>query len=220
MSSDPSQPARDLAKLRVDYAQSSLSEQEVDPDPIRQLIRWLDEAVAAQVNEPNAMTVATTDGLRPSARILLLKHIDADGLVFFTNYQSRKAAELDANVHAAAVFWWPELQRQVRVEGTTTRTSREVAERYFSSRPGPARLGSAVSPQSRVVSSREELDRRLAELSAQYPDGNVPCPAHWGGYCLRPDVVEFWQGRQARLHDRIEYSRNDQAGWIIRRLAP
>jgi pyridoxamine 5'-phosphate oxidase len=220
MSSDSPQPVRDLARLRVDYAQSSLSERNVDPDPIRQLIRWLDEAVAAQVNEPNAMTVATTDGVRPSARIMLLKHIDADGLVFFTNYQSRKAAQLDANAHAAVVFWWPELQRQVRVEGTTSRTSREVSERYFSSRPPESRLGSAVSPQSRTIASRDELDRRLAELSSQYPDGNVPCPAHWGGFCLRPLIVEFWQGRQARLHDRIEYSWNEPAGWIIRRLAP
>jgi pyridoxamine 5'-phosphate oxidase len=211
---------RSLAELRVEYSQRTLSEQDVDPDPIKQLIRWLDEAVAAQVHEPNAMTVATCQGSRPTARIMLLKSVDQDGLVFFTNYQSRKAGQLDANPHAATVFWWPELQRQVRTEGTITRTSVKQSEEYFRQRPLTSRLGSAASPQSRVIASREELERRMEELAMQYPNGDVPCPPHWGGYCLRPHTIEFWQGRQSRLHDRLEYSWNDTAGWVVRRLAP
>jgi pyridoxamine 5'-phosphate oxidase len=212
--------SRDLAQLRVDYAARALSELEVDPDPIRQFILWLDQAIAVRAHEPNAMTLATTDGTRPSARVVLLKHIDGDGLVFFTNYHSRKAAQLDSNPHAAAVFWWPELHRQVRVEGTISRTTRERSEDYFNRRPPESRLSAAASPQSRIVPSREALEQRVAELAEQYPDGNVPCPANWGGYCLRPQTIEFWQGRQGRLHDRIEYSWNEANGWIIRRLAP
>jgi pyridoxamine 5'-phosphate oxidase len=211
---------RDLAKLRVEYSRQSLSEKNVDRDPVRQFIRWLDEAVAAGVNEPNAMAVATCDQQRPSVRILLLKHIDAEGLVFFTNYHSRKSSQLDVNPHAACVFWWPELERQVRVEGTVTRTSVQESMDYFQKRPPAARLGSAASPQSQVIGSRAELERRMEELSARYPDGNVPCPPHWGGYRVRPLTFEFWQGRESRLHDRIEYCWNEEAGWVVRRLAP
>jgi len=212
--------SRDLAQLRVDYAAHSLSEGDVDPDPIRQLILWIDQAIAVHAHEPNAMTLATTDGTRPSARVVLLKHIDADGLVFFTNYHSRKAVQLDSNPHAAAVFWWPELHRQARVEGTISRTTRAQSEEYFNRRPPDSRLSAAASPQSQIVPSREILERRVAELAKQFPDGNVPCPPNWGGYCLRPHTLEFWQGRTGRLHDRIEYSWNEINAWIIRRLAP
>lgn len=210
----------DLAKMRVDYGKRSLSEADVDRDPIRQLIRWLDDAVAAGANEPNAFTLATCSGAKPSARLVLLKGIDSDGLVFLTNYNSRKGIELAANPNAAAVFWWAELERQVRVEGTITRTSQAESSEQFNRRPPGARLASAASPQSQVIASREELERRVAELTAKYPAGDVPCPGHWGGYRLRPLTIEFWQGGRDRLHDRIEYAWNEQAGWIIRRLAP
>jgi pyridoxamine 5'-phosphate oxidase len=216
-----SQHSRNLADLRVEYARHELSEQNVNADPVRQLIQWLDDAVAAAVHEPNAMTLATSDGTRPSARIVLLKNIDADGLVFFTNYHSRKASQLDANPHAALVFWWPELQRQVRVDGTVARIPAELSDEYFLTRPPPSRVGAAASPQSQVIASRQELERLFAEVQAKYPDGNVPRPAHWGGYRVRPHTVEFWQGRPSRLHDRIEYSWNEErAAWVIRRLAP
>ena len=220
MSETETNSLSNLAKMRVDYAKEMLSEHEVDPDPIRQLINWIDQAIAAGANEPNAMTVATCDGVRPTARIMLLKRIDQDGLVFFTNYMSRKGSQLDVNPHAAVVFWWPELEREARVEGTVTRTSSQESDDYFASRPPDARLGAAASPQSQVIPSKEVLEKRMEELKRQYPDGNVPRPAHWGGYCLRPQTVEFWQGRPSRLHDRIEYSRNETSGWVIRRLAP
>jgi pyridoxamine 5'-phosphate oxidase len=214
------QHARNLADLRVDYARHELSEGTVDADPIRQLIQWLDQAVEAKANEPNAMTLATCIGTRPSARVVLLKGIDADGLVFFTNYHSRKGDQLDSNPHAALVFWWPELERQVRVEGTASRLSAERSDAYFQTRPPPSRVGAAASPQSQVIASRQELERLFAEVQAKYPDGNVPRPASWGGYCVRPHTVEFWQGRPSRLHDRIEYGWNEKTGWVIRRLAP
>jgi pyridoxamine 5'-phosphate oxidase len=218
--SKAAQVRRDLADLRMEYAQRALSETEVDRDPIRQLIRWIDEAVAAEAHEPNAMTLATSDGVRPTARIVLAKLIDAHGLVFFTNYDSRKASQLDANPHAAGVFWWPEVERQVRVEGTVTRTSPQESADYFRRRPVQSRLAAAASPQSRVVASREELERLVAETARKYPGESVPCPGNWGGYRLRPHTMEFWQGRVGRLHDRIEYGLNENTEWVIRRLAP
>jgi pyridoxamine 5'-phosphate oxidase len=220
MSDSSTRSQHDLETLRVEYAQRDLTEDQVNPDPIAQLAVWLDEAVAAQDPQPNAMTLATCHGGRPSARVVLLKQINAEGLVFFTNYQSRKAEDLAANPRAAAVFWWPTLQRQARVEGTVTRTSVQESQEYFNRRPLASRLGAVASPQSRVIGSRQELDRRVQELAARYADGQVPCPADWGGYRLRPQTVELWQGRAMRLHDRIEYSWNDAAGWVIRRLAP
>ncbi len=198
-----------------------LSEQDVKPDPVGQLVQWLDEAIESKVNEPNAMVLATSDGTRPSARVVLLKSVNADGLVFFTNYHSRKASQMDGNPHAAVVLWWPELARQVRVEGTVARISAEESDEYFNSRPALSKVGSAASPQSQVIASREELERMFEELEEKYPDGNVPRPVHWGGYRLRPVAFEFWQGRLSRLHDRIEYSWNEtQGGWVIKRLAP
>ena len=211
----------DFSRLRIEYQQRSLSETDVDPDPLRQFLLWLNEAVAAKANEPNAMTLATCtrDGI-PSARVVLLKAVDDDGLAFFTNYLSQKARELESNPRAALVFWWPELERQVRIEGTISRTSAGESDRYFSSRPPAARIGSAASPQSQSVPSRLVLERRMQELLEQYPDGNVPRPGHWGGYRICPLRFEFWQGRPSRLHDRIEYLRGAASGWTIRRLAP
>jgi pyridoxamine 5'-phosphate oxidase len=211
----------DLSKVRIDYQQRALTEAEVDPDPLRQFMAWLDEAVAAKACEPTAMTLATStpQGI-PSARIVLLKGVDDGRLVFFTNYLSCKGRELDQNPNAALVFFWPELERQVRIEGDVTRTSAAESEAYFSSRPPASRIGAVASAQSEPVVSREALEQRFRELLQQFPDGNVPRPADWGGYCLRPTRIEFWQGRPSRLHDRIEYLLDGSGKWVIRRLAP
>ncbi|MDB5173972.1 MAG: pyridoxamine-phosphate oxidase [Phycisphaerales bacterium] len=220
-SENPFIPAPDFARLRIEYRQRSLTESDVDPDPVRQFLAWLNEAVAAKANEPNAFTLATStrDGI-PSARVVLLKGMSDAGFVFFTNYLSRKGEELDANPHAAMAFWWPELERQVRVEGEVARTSAAESDAYFNSRPPDARVGSAASPQSRPVASREELEELERALWKAYPRGEVPRPAHWGGYRLNPRRLEFWQGRPGRLHDRIEYVRDEHSGWVRRRLAP
>lgn len=208
-----------LADLRRHYSLKRLRKDELEQDPVRQFRRWLDEALAAQVLEPNAMTLATVgeDG-RPSARTVLLKGLDEAGFVFYTNYESRKAADLSANPHAALVFTWLELERQVRVEGTVSKVSRDESEAYFRSRPRGSQLGAWVSRQSAVIAGYEVLEEALAALEKRYPD-EVPLPPFWGGYRVRPDVVEFWQGRPNRLHDRFRYTR-DEEGWQLVRLAP
>jgi pyridoxamine 5'-phosphate oxidase len=210
----------DFMKFRIEYAQRSLSESDVDREPVKQFVKWLNEAVDAGAREPNAMTLATaTGGGVPSARIVLLKDVDARGLSFFTNYDSRKGRELEANPRAAVVFFWPELERQVRVEGAIERTSADESDRYFSRRPVRARVGSAASPQSQVVPDRKYLEDRFTALEIQHPTGDIPRPSHWGGYRLLPQRFEFWQGRPSRLHDRIEYVREANA-WRIQRVAP
>lgn len=210
----------DFMQFRIEYAQRSLSETDVDADPLRQFSRWLHEAIDARAHEPNAMTLATAtaDGT-PSARIVLLKDVDDRGFSFFTNYQSRKGKELEENPKAALVFYWPELERQVRVDGRVERTSAEESDQYFSRRPAQARIGSAASPQSQVVPNRQFLEDRMAELQARHPDGNIPRPSHWGGFRIVPSRLEFWQGRPSRLHDRIEYLKQG-AHWTTRRIAP
>jgi pyridoxamine 5'-phosphate oxidase len=210
---------RDLAALRVEYGKRKLLEKDVDRDPIRQLIQWMDEAIAAKVDEPSGMTLATCENNRPSARIMLLKTIEEKGLVFATNYHSRKGRQLEANPNAALLLWWPKLEREVRVEGTMAKVSREESCRMFDARPPASRLGAAASDQSEVIASREVLEKRMAELVKKYPRGDVPCPEHWGGYRLTPRLFEFWQGGRDRLHDRIEYVR-EKGRWGIRRLSP
>jgi pyridoxamine 5'-phosphate oxidase len=217
--SPPLSPA--LAQLRVEYRQRSLSERDVDRDPIRQFVAWFEEARNVGAIEPNAMTLATcaADGA-PSARIVLLKGVGAEGLTFFTNYDSSKGRQLDANPRAALVFWWAELEREVRIEGDVSKTSAEESETYFNRRPPESRIGAAASPQSQPIESREELEAAAAALRQRYPDGNVPRPANWGGYRVQPHCIEFWQGRPSRLHDRIEYRLQTDGSWTIRRLAP
>jgi pyridoxamine 5'-phosphate oxidase len=217
---DPA-PGADLRTLRHEYQTHGLDARDVDPDPIVQFARWYDDAAAAGLWEPNAMVVSTVSaGGRPSARYLLLRGADARGFSFFTNYESAKAGDLDSTRVAALTFGWLELHRQVRVVGPVERLGAEESDEYFASRPFESRLGSWASPQSQVLPGREELDRRLAEARARFePAGDVPRPAYWGGYLLRPDEIELWQGRIARLHDRLRYRRSGE-GWVLERLAP
>jgi len=208
-----------LADLRLEYARESLTERDVDPDPILQFEKWFEEALHAGLIEPNAMTLATStrDG-HPSARVVLLKGADANGFVFFTDYRSRKGAELDANPHVSLCFWWDALQRQVRISGTAVRVSREETAAYFHTRPHGSRVGAWASQQSTTLASREMLEKEVERLERAYPD-DVPLPPHWGGYRVTPASLEFWQGRPSRLHDRIVYTR-DGSAWKIGRLSP
>jgi pyridoxamine 5'-phosphate oxidase len=198
-----------------------LDEMTVDRVPLTLFQRWLDEAKATGMHLPEAMTLATStpDG-KPSARLVLLKQADDRGFVFFTNYQSRKARELDSNAHAALVFYWPQLERQVRVEGKVERVPVTESDAYFKTRPRESQIGAAASPQSEAIGSREELQEKVDELEKFYEGREVERPEHWGGYRLRPERIEFWKGRPGRLHDRISYARQADGTWTITRLAP
>jgi pyridoxamine 5'-phosphate oxidase len=209
-----------IASLRREYARARLDEASVNADPLEEFARWFDEAIKAQVPEPNAMTLATAtgDGV-PSARAVLLKGFDQRGFVFFTDYRSRKGAELEANPRAALVFYWGELERQVRITGNVERTSVQESEAYFRTRPLGSRLGAWVSHQSRVIASRAQLESGLREVKERFSPGEVPLPPHWGGYRVRPEEIEFWQGRENRLHDRIRYFRDGER-WRVERLSP
>lgn len=210
----------DLAQMRKSYEQAELDETHVLPKPIEQFHRWFDEAVRVKAQEPNAMTLATASPQgRPSTRVLLLKGADERGLVWFTNYESRKGHELEANPYAAMQFYWPELERVVRIEGRVERVSDSESDAYYRSRPLGSRIGAWASPQSRVLPSRADLEEAWKTQQAKLGD-NPPRPSHWGGYRLLPDHWEFWQGRASRLHDRITYERQDDGAWRIQRLAP
>lgn len=210
----------DLAGLRENYTKGSLDETALHPEPLEQFRVWLEDAKSApDVTEPNAMILATVSASgQPSARAVLLKGLDARGFSFYTNYESRKAQELAANPKAALVFNWLTLERQVRVEGEVSKLPRRESEAYHQTRPHGSQLGEWVSPQSRVIENREVLEVRLAKFGAKFPD-EVPLPDFWGGLVLRPRVLEFWQGRPSRLHDRFRYTR-EARGWRLERLAP
>ncbi len=209
-----------IADLRRDYKLQALDESQANANPIEQFRSWFAEAVASEALEPNAMTLCTVDADgRPSARIVLLKGIEPMGLTFFTNYESRKAADLMANPQVALVLFWPELERQVRIEGEVTKVGRAESDAYFQSRPRASQLGAWASPQSSTLGSRADLEREFEELSRRFGDGDISCPPHWGGYRVTPDRFEFWQGRRSRLHDRLQYLLVNGA-WKIERLAP
>jgi pyridoxamine 5'-phosphate oxidase len=201
--------------------QETLDEQLIDRDPVAQFQRWFADAVADGLPLPEAMSLSTiTPEGKPTARMVLLKKVDAQGFVFFTNYNSAKARELAANPNASLVFFWPQLERQVRVEGVVSKSSAAESREYFASRPRGSQIGAWASPQSEVIPGREVLEQRRAELEDVYRDREIPWPEHWGGYCLKPERIEFWKGRRDRLHDRILYVRQPDESWTIQRLAP
>jgi pyridoxamine 5'-phosphate oxidase len=209
-----------LADLRNTYARGSLTKSAVNPDPILQFKHWMDEALSAEVPEANAMTLATADADgKPSARVVLIKGVDSRGFVFFSNYDSHKGRDLEANPHAALLFFWIELERQVRIEGRVEQLPAAESDAYYASRPLDSRIGAWASEQSREISGRGVLVARAAKFAAQF-GLNPPRPPHWGGYLVIPDVIEFWQGRPSRLHDRITYTRQPDDSWHIARLAP
>jgi pyridoxamine 5'-phosphate oxidase len=210
-----------LRNLRRDYTLAGLVESDLDPDPIVQFRVWFTEAQAAKGIEPNAMTVATADATGdPSARTVLLKGLDERGFIFYSNYDSAKGNQLAANPRAELLFYWPELERQVRIHGDVERLERTASEEYFRSRPIGNQLGALASPQSTVIPNREYLQELYDSLEQQYGSDSVPMPDHWGGYRVCPQLLEFWQGRKSRLHDRLRYRRDADGGWIVERLAP
>jgi pyridoxamine 5'-phosphate oxidase len=209
-----------ISSIRKDYQLQSLSESDVKQNPIEQFGKWWDEAVASEIDEVNAMTLATVNAEgRPSARIVLLKGFDEKGFVFYTNYESNKGEQLSVNPYASLVFFWKELERQVRIEGTCEKVSEQESDDYFHSRPIGSQLGACASPQSSIIESRSVIENNLEKLQDQYKDIKIPRPAHWGGFRVVPHAIEFWQGRSSRLHDRIKFLKENQS-WKIVRLAP
>ena len=210
-----------IQNLRQDYRSASLSKSDVDKNPFQQFSKWFKEALNAKVTEPNAMTIATSNknGI-PSARIVLLKEFNEAGFVFYTNYNSQKGKELEENPHAALIFFWGDLERQIRIEGVVEKVTEEDATEYFNSRPKGSQLGALTSPQSETIPNRAFLEYKLADLEKEYHYKDISKPAHWGGYRVIPNKIEFWQGRTSRLHDRIVYLKNDDQSWRFERLAP
>jgi len=210
-----------IADIRKNYTQASLTEQTADKDPFKQFDKWWQEAVEAKIDEVNAMTLATAsaDGF-PSARIVLLKEYSDKGFVFYTNYESYKGKQLEENPKACLVFFWKELERQVRITGIVQKVSGEESDLYFHSRPKGSQIGASISPQSNVIESREWLEKQYANKEAALKGGEIARPDNWGGYLVKPVVIEFWQGRASRLHDRLEYTLQENGSWKIERLAP
>lgn len=219
--SQPQHPMPGIAGIRREYISEGLHESELDTDPIVQFERWFQQAIDAGLPEVNGMALATADTTgRPSVRMVLLKGVDERGFVFFTNYNSRKGHELDSNPFAALAFHWPQLTRQIRIEGSIERVSAEESDAYFQTRSQGSRVGAWASRQSSVIASREELQEKVAARAAEFADGDVPRPDWWGGYRLIPEVIEFWHGQPSRLHDRLVYQRTADGGWDIVRLSP
>jgi pyridoxamine 5'-phosphate oxidase len=213
--------ANSIANMRRVYQLQSLLEKDVNSDPIKQFENWWMHAIETKVEEPNAMTLATCNSLaKPSARIVLLKEINENGFVFYTNYQSRKAKDIEENGFAALVFFWKELERQVRIEGRVKKVSSEESDEYFSIRPRESQIGAWSSPQSSIIENRQFLQKNVLKYNQEFQSEKVPRPDFWGGYIVEPARMEFWQGRPGRLHDRLVYSRSENSDWIINRLAP
>lgn len=211
----------DFSAIRSDYARAGLTERDLDPDPILQLDRWVNEAIAAKHPEPTAFTLATASKSgEPASRVVLMKGLDARGLVFFTGYDSAKGHDLAENPRASASFFWVLLERQVRVTGSVTKVTEQESFAYFSSRPRGSRLGAWASAQSSVIEGRAALEAQYAEIEKRFPGDDIPLPPHWGGYRIEVERIEFWQGRPSRLHDRLRYTRIESSGWRIDRLSP
>lgn len=209
-----------LQNLRQDYKSATLDESDVDNNPITQFKKWFEHAVDAQIYEPNVMTLATADKSgRPDARIVLLKGVDDQGFRFFTNYLSAKGKALKRNPYAALVFFWPELERQVRIEGTVEKLDKETSEEYFNTRPVASQIGAIASPQSQIIPNRQFLEKKFEDLKTKSEGKTIAKPAHWGGYIVKPTRIEFWQGRRSRLHDRINFEWI-KGEWVKNRLAP
>lgn len=208
-----------IASLRQNYTRNELIEENVLKNPFFQFEKWFKEAIDSEILEPNAMCLSTVSNGKPSSRIVLLKGFDENGFVFFTNYKSHKGLDIEQNNHVAVNFFWAELERQVRIEGETEKVSEEESEEYFHQRPISSQIGAWVSEQSNVIPNREVLEKRQVELEAQYKDSVIPKPPHWGGYRVKPNKIEFWQGRPSRLHDRILFT-NVENNWKIERLSP
>ncbi len=210
-----------IADIRKDYQMQSLLETDVAQDPFDQFANWWDDAMKSELDEINAMTLATASATgMPAARIVLLKSFSADGFVFFTNYNSQKGRELQENPYASLVFFWKELERQVRISGRVEKVSAAESDAYFHSRPEGSRIGAWASPQSSVIASREVIETNITMIEQQFTEGEISRPPHWGGYVVIPEVIEFWQGRPSRLHDRIQYSKMAAGSWKVERLAP
>ncbi len=210
-----------LSNIRKEYAKQTLNEESVAASPIQQLEKWLNEAINADVQEPSAMTLSTcTAEGKPSARVVLLKELNKDGLVFFTNYESHKANDIAQNPYCAAVLFWPDLERQVRVEGQAEKVTTEQSDSYFETRPKRSKFGAWTSPQSRVIPNRQYLEQLMLDFEKRLEGKEIKRPSNWGGYIIKPTLVEFWQGRENRLHDRIQYRLTDTKEWVIERLAP
>jgi pyridoxamine 5'-phosphate oxidase len=212
---------RDPTASRYEHAARGLRRRDLDPDPIKQFSNWFTAAIEAEIRDVNAMSLATAGrDAKPSVRVVLLKGFDQDGFVFFTNYESEKGVQLEANPYASLAFYWIELDRQIRIAGQTEKTSRQESEGYFHSRPIGSQLGAWASRQSEVLDGRRVLDARMVEMTERFGDNPIPLPPHWGGYRVKPDTMEFWQGRPNRLHDRFRYRRQTDGSWLIERLAP
>jgi pyridoxamine 5'-phosphate oxidase len=211
---------KNIADIRRDYSLHSLNESDIASNPIQQFTKWWNDALASEILEVNAMTLATsTKSGKPSARIVLLKGFDEKGFVFFTNYESNKGKALAENPNAALIFFWKEIERQIRIEGTTEKISAAESDEYFFSRPEGSRIGAWASPQSRIINNRNVLEENVQQFSEEFKN-SIPRPPHWGGYRVMPELIEFWQGRSNRLHDRIQYTKTGSGSWKVDRLAP